>query len=216
VHAPPAAAAVASPPPFFAAARRAAAGALAGAVAAGALALAPLPASAVSGGGGSGNSLAFADLSGKDLRKQKFIKGDLRGELMSIKSRNNPLFPLSYSPPYTSRASPPTRRAGANLSKVMADGTSFFGSLAPDADFSGASLRGADMESMELSGARLDDADLTGALLTNAQLGKVKSIRGADFTDALIRPDIARALCKIAEGTNAATGVETRESLGCS
>ena len=34
--------------------------------------------------------------------------------------------------------------------------------------------------------------------LTNAQLGRVKSITGADFTDVLIRKDIQMGLCKIA------------------
>ena len=34
--------------------------------------------------------------------------------------------------------------------------------------------------------------------LTNAQFQKVKSIKGADFTDALVRKDIQASLCKIA------------------
>ena len=51
-------------------------------------------------------------------------------------------------------------------------------------------------------------------MLYNAQFQRVKSIAGADFTDALIRPDVAKNLCKIAEGTNP-NGTDTRESLGC-
>jgi hypothetical protein len=43
----------------------------------------------------------------------------------------------------------------------------------------------------------------------------VKSIAGADFTDALIRRDIQQGLCKLADGTNPVTGVTTKESLGC-
>ena len=36
--------------------------------------------------------------------------------------------------------------------------------------------------------------------LTNAQFGRVKSIKGADFTDVLIRKDVQQSLCKIAGG----------------
>lgn len=42
----------------------------------------------------------------------------------------------------------------------------------------------------------------------------MKSIEGVDFTDALIRRDVAKALCKIAAGTNP-NGTDTRESLVC-
>ena len=55
----------------------------------------------------------------------------------------------------------------------------------------------------------------TRAQLTNAQFKRVKTIAGADFTDALIRKDVAKDLCKIASGINPTTGVPTRESLGC-
>lgn len=51
--------------------------------------------------------------------------------------------------------------------------------------------------------------------LTNAQFSRIKSIEGADFTDALLRKDVQMNLCKIAKGTNPTTGVDTRESLGC-
>ena len=34
--------------------------------------------------------------------------------------------------------------------------------------------------------------------LTNAQVARIKSIKGADFTDALIRRDVQKSLCKIA------------------
>ncbi len=71
------------------------------------------------------------------------------------------------------------------------------------------------METINLEGADLSDAILEGAMLSNAQFRLVKSIKGADFTDALVRKDVAASLCKIASGTNPTTGVDTRESLNC-
>jgi hypothetical protein len=40
--------------------------------------LSPVPALAVSGGGGTSSSLSFQDLSGQDLTKKRFTKGEMR------------------------------------------------------------------------------------------------------------------------------------------
>lgn len=157
-------------------------------------------------------SMAFKDLSGQDLRKSKFTKADLRG--------------VNFS--------------GANL-----EGVPMFGAICVDAKFVGANLRGTDLESVDLEGADLTNAVMEGALvrrltivllhllrymdlkisspwrpvhmlqLTNAQFKFVKSIEGADFTDALIRKDVMMGLCKLAKGVNPETGVSTAESLNC-
>ena len=43
--------------------------------------------------------------------------------------------------------------------------------------------------------------------LTNAQFQKVKSIKGADVTDALVRKDIQASLCKIAGAGSVGRGL---------
>lgn len=50
-----------------------------------------------------------------------------------------------------------------------------------------------------------------------SSLNQVGDITGADFTDALLRKDIVKSLCKRpdAAGTNPTTGVDTRDSLLC-
>lgn len=104
---------------------------------------------------------------------------------------------------------------GADFSGANLEGVPMFGAICVDTKFVGANLRGADLESADLEGADLSNAVLEGAMLTNTQFRLIKSIEGADFTDALIRKDIMMGLCKIASGTNPTTGVETRESLNC-
>ena len=83
-------------------------------------------------------------------------------------------------------------------------------------DFTNADLKSASLEEAGLDGAKMDGAVLESAYLTKT-IADAASIKGADFTDAVIPTFTQKALCARpdASGTNAKTGVETRESLMC-
>ncbi|CAN0168643.1 unnamed protein product [Ascophyllum nodosum] len=125
---------------------------------------------------------------------------------------------------------------GRDFSKGKYKSKDFSGAIAKEVSFKGSDLRGArffkaDLKEADFTGANigtasLEEADLEGTILTDAiatgsyfgnNLGNVGDISGADFTDALIRKDNAKALCARpdAKGTNPTTGAETRDSLLC-
>ncbi len=86
-----------------------------------------------------------------------------------------------------------------------------------NANFKNCDLRGASLEDTSMDGAILDNANAAGAYFS-ASLLDVKSIAGADFTDAQLPPKLLERICakdNFATGTNSKTGVDTRESLMC-
>ena len=99
---------------------------------------------------------------------------------------------------------------GANLR-----GAYLMKAVAPETDFTGADLSDALMDRMVLVKANLSQANLSRVVLTSSDMeGAI--IDGADFSDALLDKKTQQALCKTASGKNEETGVDTRQSLGCS
>ena len=107
----------------------------------------------------------------------------------------------------------------ANLEGFDLSETDLRGAVFNTANLQGANLRAADLEDAVAFASRFDQADLTDAVLRNAMLMNSKFtgavIEGADFTDAVLDLPQQKALCGRATGTNARTGVATRDSLNC-
>ena len=107
----------------------------------------------------------------------------------------------------------------ANLEGFDLSETDLRGAVFNTANLQGANLSGADLEDAVAFASRFDNADLSNAVLRNAMLMNSKftgaEIAGADFTDAVLDLPQQKALCSRASGTNARTGVVTRDSLNC-
>jgi len=133
------------------------------------------------------------DFSGADLRGQ-----DLSGKVLSGKEFRG------------------TFAKGVSFRSTGLRGCSFFKADLSEADFTGADLSSASLEEAGLEGALMDGAVLESAYLTKT-IADVASIKGADFTEAVMPSFTQKALClrEDATGTNPKTGVPTRDSLFC-
>ncbi len=83
-----------------------------------------------------------------------------------------------------------------------------------------ANLREADFTQTFADRVSFDETDLTNAIFTDAMLMsstfRNAEVTGTDFSGAMVDRYQIKLMCKTASGKNSITGVETRESLGCS
>jgi hypothetical protein len=107
----------------------------------------------------------------------------------------------------------------ANLEGFDFSESDLRGAVFNTANLQGSNLHAADLEDAVAFASRFDNADLSDAVLRNAMLMNSKFagavIDGTDFTDAVLDLPQQKALCERASGTNARTGVSTRDSLNC-
>lgn len=105
---------------------------------------------------------------------------------------------------------------GVDFRNSDLSGSRFYRAKLESAKFDAAILQGASLEDSDLVDASFEGANLSGAYLS-ASIEEVKTIKGADFSDALMQKKTKQKLCQRSDatGTNPVTGVETRDSLMC-
>ena len=90
----------------------------------------------------------------------------------------------------------------------------FSRAIMPGVNFEGSDMQNAFLDYVVLRGSNFRGVIAAGANFVRSDLGEC-DVTDADFTEAVIDRYQAIQLCETASGTNAFTGVDTRDSLGC-
>ena len=108
----------------------------------------------------------------------------------------------------------------ANLESADFTKADLRGAIFNTCNLNKANLRGIDLSNGFAYVSRFKDADLSDAVLVEAIMLRSTfegaKIEGADFSLAVLDGGQVKKLCFYASGVNSKTGVDTRESLGCS
>lgn len=105
---------------------------------------------------------------------------------------------------------------GTNFAKSNLQGCRFYKAYLVNTNFEGADVRGVSFELTSMDNANLKNINAAGAYFGQS-LVDVKTMEGADFTDAQIPEKTLKLVCdrEDVKGTNPDTGVDTRDSLMC-